>query len=235
MSLPGTAVALCAAGLFAMVAPGEAGVWAATGAANSGTGPRAVAGVAAAGVLNSGTGGHAPPHIEGPPPGHTGGFGEPTCATCHFGAPLNEPGSALEVVGLDNGYRPGQRHPVTIRFESFDMLAAGFQGSFRFQDGGRRGTGAGEVRSLDDRVTVARGEDGGTEYVQHTRAGSAVAGGVAQWTFEWRAPEAEAPIVLHLAANSGGGDDSPLDDLVYTRALQLAPTPADQATNRQSR
>ncbi|MCY3698724.1 MAG: hypothetical protein OXH46_03655 [Gemmatimonadetes bacterium] len=193
MSLPGPAAALCAAGLFAL------------------------AGVAAVRPPP-----HAPPHVEGPPPGHTGGFGEPTCATCHFGAPLNEPGAALQVLGLDGGYRPGQRHPVTVRFESFDMLAAGFQGAFRFADGDRRGAGAGEIRPLDDRVTVVRGENG-TEYVQHTRAGSTPTDGVAQWTFEWRAPDADAPVVLHLAANSGGGDDSPLDDLVYTLSITLTP------------
>jgi len=127
------------------------------------------------------------------------------------------------VVGLDAGYRPGQRHPVTIRFESFDMLSGGFQASFRFEDGDRRGTGAGEIRPLDDRVTVAQGERG-TEYVQHTRAGATPTDGVAEWTFEWRAPETAAPVVLHLAANSGGGDDSPLDDLVYTLSITIPPS-----------
>ena len=207
MSLPGPAAALCAAGLFSLVTA------AAVPSGDSDAGPRAP----------TYSPPHSPPHIEGPPPGHTGGFGEPTCATCHFGAPLNAPGATLEVVGLDEGYRPGQRHPVTVRFESFDMLAAGFQGSFRFEDGSRRGAGAGEVRPLDDRVTVVHGEEGGPEYVQHTRAGSAPADGVAEWTFEWRAPDAEAPVVLHLAANSGGGDDSPLDDLVYTLSITLNP------------
>ena len=174
----------------------------------------------------------AAPHIGGPPPGHTGGFGEPTCAICHIGAPLNEPGSTLEVLGLEDGYRPGQRHAVTIRFESFDMLSAGFQASFRFQgDGELHGTRAGEVRPLDDRIVTVRADDGasspdgGPEYVQHTRAGSIPTDGVAEWTFEWRAPESTVPIALHIAANSGGGDDSPLDDLVYTRSLLLSPVP----------
>ena len=81
---------------------------------------------------------------------------------------------------------------------------------------------------LDDQVTVVRTEDGGTadggtEYVQHTRAGSRPTDDVAEWTFEWRAPETETPIVLHVAANSGSGDDSPLDDLVYTLSLVLTP------------
>jgi len=207
MSLPGPAAALCAAGLLATI-----GV-AAVPTEDSGGGP----------PIGVPPPAHSPPHVEGPPPGHTGGFGEPTCATCHFGAPLNEPGSTLEVVGLDAGYRPGQRHPVTIRFESFDMLSGGFQASFRFEDGDRRGTGAGEIRPLDDRVTVAQGERG-TEYVQHTRAGATPTDGVAEWTFEWRAPETAAPVVLHLAANSGGGDDSPLDDLVYTLSITIPPS-----------
>ncbi len=198
MSLPGPAAALCAAGLFAMVG---AAAW------DSGDRPHAAA--------------HPPTHIEGPPPGHTGGFGEPTCATCHFGAPLNQPGATLEVAGLEGGYRPGQRHAVTVRFESFDMLAAGFQGAFRFEDGDRRGAGAGGIRPLDDRVTVVRGEGGDTEYVQHTRAGSAPTDGAIEWTFEWQAPDAEAPVVLHIAANSGGGDDSPLDDLVYALSVTI--------------
>ncbi len=183
---------------------------------------------------------HVTAHIEGPPPGHTGGFGEPTCAACHIGAPLNEPGSTLEVLGLEDGYRPGQRHPVTIRLESFDMRSAGFQASFRFEDGERRGTGAGGIRLLDDRVTVVRGEDGGTadggtEYVQHTRAGSGPTDDVAAWTFEWRAPETETPIVLHVAANSGSGDDSPLDDLVYTLEIVLASSAPESAEGRDSR
>ena len=202
MSLPGPAAALCAAGLFAMVAT------VAAPAGDFGAGPHAAA--------------PSPPHIEGPPPGHTGGFGEPTCAICHFGAPLNEPGATLEIAGLEGGYRPGQRHPVTVRFESFDMLAAGFQGAFRFEDGDRRGAGAGEIRPLDDRVTVVRGE-GDTEYVQHTRAGAEPTDGAVEWTFEWRAPATEAPVVLHIAANSGGGDDSPLDDLVYTLSVAIPP------------
>ena len=219
MSLPGPAAALRAAGLFAMVAAG------ATGPVNAGTGPRIPARPSA----------HAPPHIEGPPPGHTGGFGEPTCATCHLGAPVNEPGSALEVVGLHDGYRPGRRHPVTIRFESFEMLSAGFQGSFRFEDGDRRGTGAGEVHPLDNRVTVVRREDGDPEYVQHTLAGSTPADGVAEWTFEWRAPQAQAPVVLHLPAASGSGDDSPLGDLVYSRAIVLTASTLESAEERDSR
>ncbi|WP_419942373.1 choice-of-anchor V domain-containing protein [Candidatus Palauibacter sp.] len=218
-SSPGPAATLCAAGLFALATA------AAGPAANPGPRPH----------VEAHTEAHTEAHIEGPPPGHTGGFGEPTCAACHIGAPLNEPGSTLQVLGLGDGYRPGQRHPVTIRLESFDMRSAGFQASFRFDDGQRRGTGAGEIRTLDDRVTVVRAEDADTEYVQHTRAGTRPVDDVAEWTFEWRAPETEAPIVLHVAANSGSGDDSPLDDLVLTYTVRLPPAEADRAREAEPR
>ncbi|WP_425154440.1 choice-of-anchor V domain-containing protein [Candidatus Palauibacter sp.] len=219
-SSPGPAATPCAAGLFALATA------AAAPPGNSGIGPPLEARGAA--------------HIEGPPPGHTGGFGEPTCAACHIGAPLNEPGSTLQVLGLEEGYRPGQRHPVTIRLESFDMGSAGFQASFRFDGGERRGARAGEIRPLDDQGTVARTDDGGTadggtEYVQHTRAGSRPTDDVAAWTFEWHAPETEAPIVLHVAANSGSGDDSPLDDLVYTLSIAIAPAAPRPAREPDSR
>ncbi len=185
-------------------------------------GPAALLGVA--GFVAFWHGPAVGPHIEGPPPAHTGGFGEPTCAECHVGASLNEPGSTLEVLGLGVSYRPGQAHRVTVRLVSFDMLAAGFQASFRIGEGTRRGRQAGNIRPLDGRVTVVSGPRGDTRFVQHTRLGSKTAGQVAEWTFEWRAPRGNDVVVLHVAANSGSGDNSPLDDLVYTHEVRLEPT-----------
>jgi len=36
-------------------------------------------------------------HEEGPPPGHTGGFGEPTCQECHSEFDVNASSGALGV------------------------------------------------------------------------------------------------------------------------------------------
>ena len=37
---------------------------------------------------------------DAPPPAHTGGFGEPTCLTCHFGD-ANDPASAVSRLVAD--------------------------------------------------------------------------------------------------------------------------------------
>lgn len=171
-------------------------------------------------------------HVVGPPPGHTGGFGEPTCAVCHLGSDLNEPGSTLEIDGLDGQYVPGRSYRVTIRLLSFDMDAAGFQGAFRWVEGDRAGTSAGRVRALDDRVAVVEGGLARVPYVQHTQAGAPADGERAVWTFEWTAPRETGPIELHLAANSGNGDNSPLDDLVYTAAVGLTPVAGPDGPGR---
>lgn len=180
--------------------------------------PAALLGVAGL-VLSAGLGAGAPLHVVGPPPGHTGGFGEPTCVVCHVGSGINEPGSELEIVGLDGVYRPGATYRVTVRLLSFDMNAAGFQGAFRWAAGGAAGTTAGAVRALDARVATM--DSTGVEYVQHTAGGTPANGESAEWTFEWTAPAAAGSVAFHVAANSGGGDNSPLEDLVYTRSLLL--------------
>jgi hypothetical protein len=161
-----------------------------------------------------------PPHVVGPPPGHTGGFGEPTCIECHIGSELNAPGSTLEVLGIGTEYVPGEPVEITVRIVSFDMLAAGFQAAFRYGEGPREGESAGILRSLGDRVAVVP-DSAGTIYVQHTQSGVPTDGEMAEWTFEWTGPDDGRAVALHLAANSGNGDNSPLDDLVYTLGVRL--------------
>lgn len=158
-------------------------------------------------------------HAIGPPAGHTGGFGEPTCLECHIGSEPNAPGSTLAVTGLDAGFRPGEPVVVTIRLDSFDMLAAGFQAAFRHADGPRGGARAGTVRPLDGRVAVV--DSAGIAYVQQTTEGARADGEHAEWSFEWTPPEGGGAVALHVAANSANGDNSPLEDLVYTLGLRL--------------
>jgi len=187
-------------------------------------GPVALLGLAGLLLVGAATARPEPPptprpaaHAVGPPAGRTGGFGEPTCTECHIGSEPNTPGSTLEVAGLDDGYVPGEPIRVTVRLDSFDMLAAGFQAAFRRADGTR----AGEVRALDDRVAVV--DSAGIAYVQHTASGARAGGEHAEWTFEWTPPADGGAVALHVAANSANGDNSPLDDLIYTLGLRLGP------------
>ncbi len=173
-------------------------------------------------TVKTGTAGFV--HVEGAPPGYTGGFGEATCTECHIGSPEDDDPSSLQLEGLPESYAPGSEYRVTVRLRSFEMFAAGFQGAFRFADTDRRsGQTAGEVTPEDGRTQIVIDADTGVEYIQHTQAGSAAGGQEAEWAFRWRPPNTPGPVMFHIAANSGSGDNSPLDDLVYIRAISLAP------------
>ncbi len=164
------------------------------------------------------------PHIAGPPAAHTGGFGEPTCRTCHLGLALNDPRGSLDIEGLDESYLPGAVHRVSITVRGEGMGSAGFQAAFRVLKGDRPGATAGRVIALDEHARVVRDPATGVEYVQHTGVGTELVDGIGQWVIEWFAPEDDVTVVLHVAANSANGDNSPLDDLILTGSVQLRPT-----------
>jgi len=154
-------------------------------------------------------------NIDGPPPGHTGGFGEPTCLLCHVGADLNGYGGRVTIRGLPERYEPGESYALTIVLEAEETAAAGFQLSARYNVGARRGESAGELAAPDGRVTVKVGENG-LAYAQHTRQGIRTPDpDGATWTVRWTAPTRGGAVSLNVAANSANGDDSPLSDLVY--------------------
>lgn len=163
-------------------------------------------------------------HAEGPPPGHTGGFGEPTCRACHADFPLGIDGS-LAIDGLPRRYETGETYLVTIVLASEGMELGGFQAAFRYAGGERVGGVAGRVEAVDSTVVVAVG-DGGT-YVQHAPGGT-WGSEVVSWTFRWTAPAkaTDEAVVVHAAANSANGDDSPSGDIVYAaeRTMRVGAT-----------
>ena len=160
-------------------------------------------------------------HATGPPPGHTGGFGEPTCLECHFGDPLNAYGGSVRIEGLPEAYVAGETYPLTVVLRMDDTAIAGFQLAARFSEGVRQGEAAGTLRPVDTRVTVTPSE-GGQPYVHQTPPGSVVSDGSgASWSVVWVAPEEQTPVVFHVAANSGNGDNSPLGDLIYTAEVRV--------------
>lgn len=184
--------------------------------------PWRIAGLAVLCVVGAGPG-RSPRYVSGPPPGHTGGFGEPTCQACHTGLPLNDPASTLSLSGLEEGYVPGRTYRVTIRLEGDRYTRrAGFQAAFRFGDGEARGRSAGTLEVDDPALQIVEDSTGRVRYVEHTEAGIDAPDGTRAWTFGWTAPEGGA-VTVHVAANAANGDDSPLDDLVYTLARRLGP------------
>jgi hypothetical protein len=174
---------------------------------------------------------------EGPPPAHTGGFGEPTCRQCHGDAGLNEPGGRLVIAGVPSRYLPGRTYELVVSLERDGMLRAGFQLAARFAAGDRAGTQAGVLSPVDARTAIVADSVTHVSYVEHTLAGTALGAGgagaaggggssAALWTFLWTAPAAGGgAVVLNVAANAANDDDSPLGDFIYTRAVPVPPEP----------
>ena len=162
--------------------------------------------------------GHAYP--RGAPPGVTGGFGEPTCQQCHFGADVNEPGGSLSIAGLPERYTPGETYRLIVRLRRGELGAAGFQLSARTEAGAQAGVLVGT--GMETQVQAGAG---GVRYAGHTEAGSGpTAPGTAEWTVAWTAPARGAgPVRIHASANAADGDNSPLGDYVYAAEKAVAP------------
>lgn len=152
---------------------------------------------------------------EGALLGHTGGFGEESCAACHFGGAQGEE-SGVRLEGLD-AYAPGERYRFFMRVIDPDADVAGFQLSARFEDGRNAGTlsvitQAGQTGELDNII-----------YASHS-APQPLEGGEAVWQLEWVAPDGAAqPVIIHAASVSGADDQSPIGDNVLTLELRIEP------------
>lgn len=153
----------------------------------------------------------ARPFAEGPPSGHSGGFGEPTCAACHFGGVENPVDGLFDVVGLPEAALPDSTYLLEIVLKFPAMKRSGFQLTSRTEDGLQ----AGSFAPTDDRTAIDRD---GVQYLVQTEAGSMPAErGSMRWTVRWTAPAAPGTVQFHGAANAANGDDLPIGDTVMAR------------------
>jgi len=160
----------------------------------------------------------------GPPPAHTGGFGEPTCRACHSDSGLNEPGGKLAITGAPPTYDPGRTYQLEVVLRRAGMLRAGFQLAARFADGAAAGRPAGVVAPGDAGSVVIWDTLSHVSYIQHTEIGTDLHGDAGRWLVSWTAPaEARGIVAFHAAGNAADGDDSPLGDFIYTTAVRVAP------------
>jgi hypothetical protein len=164
------------------------------------------------------------PHADGPPPGHTGGFGEPTCTACHADAPLNDGIGRLRVTGLPDVFEPKQEYSLSVQFERPGLTRAGFQLSIRFGAGEGAGRQAGNLTAADSGVQVLGGGSHDVQYAEHTSRGVSAMDDTISWMVRWRAPSGgTVPVVLHVAVNASNDDDSELGDAVYTLERRAQP------------
>jgi len=154
-------------------------------------------------------------YLEGPPPRHTGGFGEQNCSACHFDNPVNDGVGEVRVIGFPERYEPGRTYRVVVEVRRPGLAAGGFQAAVRHAPGtAEAGSQAGQLRAANEHVAVL--PSGSVSYAQHTARQPAVKNGAVRWEFDWTAPaRAGARVVLHTAANAANGDNSEFGDYIY--------------------
>jgi hypothetical protein len=162
---------------------------------------------------------------EGPFPGFTGGFKEPTCQQCHFGHDLNEPGGTLTLSGVPAEYAPGQAYTLTVTIKKDGLEKGGFQLAARATTGATAGRDAGTLESLGADVQLVKSADKTVTYVQHTPPGTkATTAGSLAWRFRWVAPTTGGvPVEFDLAGNASNNDESPMEDSIYTASITARP------------
>lgn len=158
---------------------------------------------------------HYPDH---PLPGHTGGFGEPSCHTCHFDYPLNDPAGHLTVDFTASEDDPGSGI-ITVTLVHPAMERAGFQATVRTRAGQQNGS----LHALDERTVIT--ELDSIQYVHHTLEGTElIEEGRATWQVRWAAPDrSDGPVLLHVAANAANNDASEFGDFIFTGRHRFNP------------
>lgn len=156
---------------------------------------------------------------DGPPPAHTGGFGEPTCAACHFDGPVDDGEGDLSISGLPEEYEPGTSYRLRVVLSRAAMAKGGFELAARTACDGAQ---AGDLEPADRRTALTPA--GGIAYLHQTGAGTSLTGPDSiAWTFDWTAPASGAPVVFSVAANAADGDASQLGDHIYTHSRSIGP------------
>jgi len=160
-------------------------------------------------------------------PGHTGGFGEPTCRHCHFDQDLDDAAGGLTLEGMPATFTPGERYLLTVTVHHPQLVAGGFQMAARYAEGPATGNNAGAFEALGTRTRFSVHDTTGTRYVSHSRDGAhPPTPGRNTWQLMWQAPDTlTAPVVFHLAANAANGDDSAFGDFIYLYNLRSSPRP----------
>jgi hypothetical protein len=153
----------------------------------------------------------------GPLPNITGGFGEPSCQSCHFDNPVNAPGGSLSLDGVPEQFIAGRDYEITVGLTREGLKRGGFEMSARFAEGVDRGKQAGTWRASAPRLQIISSKtDPSLMFVQHTTAGTICAEpGSNSWTMTWTAPAESAPVQFNAAANATNDDASPLGDYIY--------------------
>lgn len=163
-----------------------------------------------------------------PPLAHTGGFGEPTCVTCHFGGP-DTPSGEVSLGGVPERYRPGASYTLDVSLADTAARVGGFQLAARVAEGPQAGAQGGTLCAADRRVVVATDSATGVAYASHSAAAPADS---LRWRLTWRAPARDVgSVIFHIAANAANDDDSALGDAILATSVISRPKAAAAASD----
>ncbi len=147
-------------------------------------------------------------YSDGPPDAHTGGTGEPTCATsgCHDNAEPDT-GDGECILTTPSAYTPGEPHHMGV-------LIAGHaeKGGFELKAVDDEGNSAGNFTFHEENL-VQVSEHDGVIYVKQTAEGA----GRIDWQMEWMAPPAgTGRVTFYVAGVAANNDSTPDHDNVFT-------------------
>jgi hypothetical protein len=166
--------------------------------------------------------GGAPAYLEGAPPGFSGGFDEPSCHACHFHGDVNSGPERVEIAGVPERFSAGARYVITVTLRRPGIRLAGFQLTARFKDDGSQAGLLAAAPGDAPRVKVETYN--GVAYVSQRKEGTSLADAdQARWSLEWTAPDAQRPVVFHVAANAADGDGTAEGDYVETAFAEAMP------------
>jgi FlgD Ig-like domain len=163
---------------------------------------------------------------DGPPPSRTGApavggaAAEPNCTACHSTFPVNTPGATLEILDIPQFYLPDSTYPVRVRLSSTfaGQRRWGFQITAVRESNGQ-GAGTWDIAGVAG-IQIVNGTGGFStrRYVEHATGGTFAGNvGPVEWTFRWRAPNADQGRIFFFAAgNAANNNGANTGDHIYT-------------------
>jgi len=157
-----------------------------------------------------------------PPPAHTGGFSEPTCARCHTGQ-VNPPGGRVSI-DTPLSYEPGSTRKIQITVEDATLTRWGFELSARFSNGAQAGT----LESREPQSTVRPGNWNGFVVQYALQSDSPVQASTSfTFTVYWTAPPdySKGDVIFNAVGMASNNDKGRELDHVYSVEMRSSGSP----------
>jgi len=155
-------------------------------------------------------------YTSGPPTGKTGspGDGGSTCNGCHSGTVNLVTGWITSNIPTA-GYIAGDTYTITLTAFGTTEVKFGFQAtSEKLSDNSKTGTPI-LTNSAETQIV-------GTDYVEHTTAGTTGSTGSHTWSYDWIAPAVgTGDVAFYAAFNVSNNNAASAGDLIYISSLQL--------------